>query len=144
MLSYTTLEGQKLLFHRNRNDEVIYTIGDKISFNLNGSRKKISGKIVGFQDSLIVFGTFSVNPKNISHVYLDSKTRNWYFLKYKYSKLFLIAGVWYLLLDRVNSGKPDTETLVVGTTLIGAGLLAKVLISERIPVRGRHRLMILH
>jgi hypothetical protein len=136
--------GQKLLFHRNRNDEVIYVVGDKISFNLKGSKKKLSAKITSIEDTLVVFGTYSVNPKNVSHMYLDSKTKNWYFLKYKYSKLFLIAGVGYLLLDGLNNGEPNKETLVLGTSLIAAGLLAKLLISKRIAVKGRRKLVVLH
>ncbi|MEM9832226.1 MAG: hypothetical protein AAF944_16465 [Bacteroidota bacterium] len=133
---------QKLLFHKNRNQEVFYEIGDKISFRLKGSKDKIAQKITGFQDSLILFRNYQVNPSSISHLHVDEKTKTWYIMKYKYDKLLLIAGIGYPLIDLVNSGELDPTTLIIGGSLISAGLLARWFIKKTIKIRGNRRLII--
>lgn len=135
--------GQKLLFHKNRNREAFYKVGDIISFRLNNDKSKISGPIKDFEDSLIVFQNFKVSLNEITHLYVDNKIKTWYILRYKYKKLFIISGVGYLLLDVLNNEELNKNTLIISGSLIAAGLLAKWLISDTIEIKGRRRLLIL-
>ena len=135
--------GQKLLFHKNRNRQAMYKAGDVISFRVKGDNTKVTGQIRGFEDSLIVFPGFKINPQTITHLYVDDKTKVWYVLRYKYEKIFLIAGLGYPLLELINQGEVDDETLVVSGALITAGLLERWLIDDKIKIKGRRRLIIL-
>lgn len=135
--------GQKLLFHKKRHREALYKEGDVISFNLRNDKSKITGQIRGFEDSLVVFSGFKINPKEITHLYVDDKTKKWYIFRYKYEKIFLIAGVGYPLLELINNGEVDKEILIIGGSLITTGLLAKWLISNKIKIKGRRRLLII-
>ena len=134
---------QTLLFQKNRYRQALYKPGDQIAFRLKGDKTKFSGKILGFEDSVIVFQGFKINPKNISSIYVDEKTRIWFVLRYKYARLFLFVGAGYILLDAVNTGEFKRETLIVGGSFIAAGLLAKLLISDRIKIKGRRKLVII-
>lgn len=134
---------QKLVFHKNRNRQALYEEGDIISFRLKNEKSKTTGQIRGFEDSLIVFQSFKVNPKDITHLYVDSKTKVWYILRYKYEKIFLIAGFGYPLLELVNQGEVDKEALVIGGSLVVAGLLARWLIDDKIKIKRRRRLLII-
>ncbi len=134
----------RLMFKKNQNKIAYYETGDKISFRVKGEKTKLSGVIRGFEDSLIVFKNFKLNPSEITSMYVDDKTKIWYFLKYKYEKLFLFAGTGYLLLDVLNNGELAEETIIISSSLITAGLLAKWLISKRIKIKGRRRLVILN
>jgi hypothetical protein len=134
--------GQLLMLQKkNKNKNAYYKPGDKISFRLNGSSRKISGEILDLKDSVIVFRGFEVRVDKISSLYIDEKTRWW--LRYKIEQLGLIAGVGYLTLDIVNSGQINKETLVISGALIGVGLVGKLLIGNRIKIRGRTKLRIL-
>jgi hypothetical protein len=133
-----------LMFKKNKNRIAYYKKGDVISFRIKGDKKKITEPIRGFEDSLLVFKYFNLNPKEITHMYVDDKTKVWYFLKYKYEKLFLFAGTGYLILDVLNTGELSEETLIISGSLITAGLLAKWLISKRIKVKGKRGLYILN
>jgi hypothetical protein len=90
-----------------------------------------------------VFHGFEVNPKDISHLYMDGKTKIWYIIRYKYQKIFLVGGFGYLLLDVLNSGEANKETLLISATLVASGLLAKWLTGDTIKIKGRRRLLIL-
>jgi hypothetical protein len=46
-------------------------------------------------------------------------------------------------LDVINTGELKKETLIVSGTVIGVGLLAKLLISNKIKIRGKTKLRIL-
>ncbi len=140
---YFPSPGQKLLFHKNRYKEVFYQVGDHISFRKLGSTQKISGEIIGFEDSLIVFKEFKVNPKVISHMYVDDKTKQWFILRYKYRGLVFI-GIGYLAIDVINTGELSKSTAIVSASLVGAGLLAKWIIADRIKIKGRRKLVIFH
>jgi hypothetical protein len=135
--------GQKLLFHKNRHRQAFYKEGDVISFRLKNDKSKITGQIRGFEDSLIVFLDFKIDPKKITHLYVDGKTKSWYILRYKYEKMFLIAGVGYPLLELVNNGEVDKEVLIIGGSLITAGLFTRWLISDKIKIKGRRRILII-
>jgi hypothetical protein len=55
----------------------------------------------------------------------------------------LYAGVGLLLLDTVNTGDLNDETLMISASLITAGLMAKFMISNKIKIRGKRKLYVL-
>ena len=133
---------QKLLFHKNKYKEVFYQAGETITFRVKGEPTKITTVINGFEGNSIVFPYFSIAPEEITHVYVDSKTKTWFILRYKYKSLLPIIGFGYMLLDFMNTGSLSQETIRIGSTFIAAGLLAKILISEKIKIKGRRKLVI--
>lgn len=136
--------GQKsLLFNKNWRKQAIYSTGDVISFQVKADPRKITDQILGFEDSLIVFRNYKINPNEITSMYLDKKTSTWYFLKYKYEKLLLFTGIGYLLIDGFNNKEFTKETLIISGSLIGAGLLARCLISKKIKIKGSRKLVIM-
>lgn len=132
-----------LLFHKNRYREAHYVVSDVITFRLKGERRKIKAEIVGFEDSLIVFNGFKINPGHITDLYVDPKTQIWYAMRFKYARLCFIAGAGYMLIDLANYGDLQESTVMVGTTLIAAGVIAQTLVSRRIKIKGRRRLQII-
>lgn len=140
----TNGSSQSLLFKKNSYRKEYYKAGETITFRLKGERTKYKRQILGFQDSLIVFQDFKVNPEGISHFYVDKKTRMWYILKYKYQGVLPIIGIGVLLLDVVNTAEFRKETLVFSGSLIAAGILAKLLISKKIKIKGQRKLLIVY
>lgn len=130
-----------MLQKKNKNKNAYYKTGDMISFQVKGRKSKITGEIVDFKDSVIVFRGYEVNVTEIKCLYIDEKTKWW--LRYKIAQLSLITGTGYLLLDVINTGQLNKNTLTVGGTIIGVGLLAKLLIRNKIKIRGRTKLRIL-
>ncbi len=141
--------GQQLLFHKNRNKEVLYKPADIISFSTKDDHSRMTSQILGFEgDSLIVFQNYKINPRDITCMYVDEKTRGWYPLRYNIDKLLLIAGVGYPLLEFfneriLNGNSVDRNVVRVGGFLVGAGLMARLLISEKIKIKGRRKLLII-
>jgi hypothetical protein len=135
--------GQKLLFYKNRHRQALYKEGNVISFRVNNDKSKVTAQIIGFEDSLIVFQGFKLNPKVISHLYVDGKTITWYILRYKYERIFLFSGSGYLILDVLNTGELNEKTLIISGSLIAAGLLARWLISDAIKIKGQRKLQII-
>ena len=132
-----------LYFQKNRRRVALYKIGQTISFRVRGERTRITQQIIGFNDSLIVFRNYQVNPREITHLYVDDKTRKWFLLRYKYEKLFLIAGIGYMTLDLLNTGEIEKETAVISTGLIAAGLLARVIISKKMRINRDRKLVVI-
>lgn len=130
-----------MLQKKNKNKNAYYKPGDEISFRKKGSRRKITGEILDLRDSVIVFHGFEVRVHEISSLYIDEKTKWW--LRYKIEQIGLIAGVGYMTLDLINNEEISRETLVISGTLIGVGLIGKLLIGNRIKIRGRTKLRIL-
>lgn len=144
LLATTNCFGQNtLMFRKNRHKIAYYKVGDEISVQLKGSKEKFSGKIEGFEDSLIVFKYHSINPGDIAAIYVDDKIRSWFILRYKYEKIFLFTGIAYLLVDVANAERLRQETAVIGGSIITAGLLAKFLVSKKIKIKGNRKLLIL-
>lgn len=143
MLTSAAFAQTFLLFHKNRYREAHYVVSDVITFRVKGEKKKVTAEIIGFEDSLIVFQQFKVNPKNITDLYVDAKTQIWYAFRFKYARLLLIAGAGYMLIDLANHGELEKSTVVFGTTLITAGVIAQLLVSRRIKIKGRRRLEII-
>ena len=136
--------GQRLLFHKNRYKEVLYEAGETISFNLKGSKSKITAQIKHFEGDFIVFEDFKINPNDIASIYVDAKTRTWFILRYKYQKVLLFIGLGYLALDFINTGSLSKETVLLGSSLVAAPLLAKIFISEKIKIKGSRKVVIIH
>ena len=131
-----------MLQKKNKNKNAYYKPGDVISFRVTGDREKITSTILALRDSTIVFKGFEVGIKTISHLYIDEKTKWW--LRFKLAQLTLMGGTAYLLLDVINTGELNADTLIVSGTIIGAGLLAKLLIGNTIKIRGKTKLRILN
>ena len=137
------LPGQKLLLHKSKIREEIYQIGDVISFRLKNNKSKITRLIIGFEDSLIIFQDYRINPKEISDVYVDDKTKTWFIFRYKYKNVLPLIGVSYLLIDVANRREVSSGTLVFSGSFIAAGVMAKLFIPDRIKIKGRRKLVIL-
>lgn len=133
----------RLLFKKNDRRSAYYTTGDFITFRIKSHPSKITDQVRGFEDSLIVFQFYKVNPKEITDLYVDNKTRVWFAVRYKYEKVFPMIGVGYILLDWINTGEVSGETAIIGGSLVGAGILARVLISRKMKIKGRRKLEIL-
>jgi hypothetical protein len=143
-ISYTNCFSQRnllMLQKKNKNKTVYYKAGDVISFKIIGNKFKTKGEIVELKDSVIVFKGYEVPISKIACLYIDEKTKWW--LRYKIAQLSLIAGTGYLALDVINTGELKKETLIVSGTVIGVGLIAKLLISNKIKIRGKTKLRIL-
>jgi hypothetical protein len=126
----------RLMFMKNRNKIVYYEVGDKLEFTIKGHDQKIEDQIKSFTgDSLIVFNQRTIDVREINGIYLDKKNKVWYFFKYKWGRLFLFAGTGYLFLDLVNTGEPDTQTILISGSLITAGVLTQLLISKKLKIR---------
>lgn len=139
----TCVYGQKsLLFIKNNSRYATYRIGEDVSFDIAGSKQRITQRIEGFEDSLIVFHTFKLPVNDISALYVDEKTKRWYPLRFKYDKILPIAGAEYLIADAIVSRKIRPNTLLISGLLFGGGLLARKLIGDRITVKGKRRLVI--
>jgi hypothetical protein len=138
-----TTEHRSLLMleKKNKNKNAYYEKGDEISFQIKGRKSKLKAEIIDFKDSVIVFQGFEVKIDQINCLYIDEKTKWW--LRYKIAQLSFITGTGYLALDVINTGKLDNNALAVSGSIIGAGLIAKLLISNKIKIRGRTELRIL-
>jgi hypothetical protein len=145
LLSATIGVAQKrvLLFIKNPHRQAIYKIGDDITFRLHGSSDKYTQQIIALTDSLIVFDGLKINPKAISALYVDKKTKDWYIVRYKYPTLLPIAGGMFLGADLFNTKRISKPTLIISGSLIGAGLLAQWLVKDYIKLKGQTRLAII-
>lgn len=121
----------------------MYRVGDVISFRLKGNHAKITSQITGFENDYIVFKDYKISPSEISSLYVDNKTKTWFILRYKYKKILLFLGIGYTLLDVLNTGELNHETLVVGVSFTAAGVLAGLLIKDSIKIKGKRKLVIL-
>ena len=131
-----------MLEKTNKNKDAYYEVGDELTFYRQGKKTKIKDKIIGFEDSIIVFRGYSVPIGEITALHIDDKTRWW--LRFKPAQLLLIGGIGYLLIDTFNSGEFSEDTLIVSGLLIGLGLLFRLLIPNKIKIRGKTKLMILN
>lgn len=130
-----------LLQKENQRKNAYYEVGDELTFYLSGRKSRIQDKIVAFEDSAIVFRGYQVPVDQITALHIDDKTRWW--LRFKPAQLLLIGGTGYLLIDTFNSREFSKDTLVIGGSLIGLGLIFRLLIPNKIKIRGKTRLRIL-
>ena len=125
----------------NPNKNAYYEVGDQLTFYLPGKRSKRTETILDLEDSLIVFRGYTVPVGQITALHIDDQTRWW--LRYKPAQLALIAGTGYILLDAVNNRELNEGTLAVGGSLIGLGLIFRLLIPNKIRIRQNTELRIL-
>jgi hypothetical protein len=129
--------GQKdVLVLRRRNNNTYYHAGDKISFHIEENKSKITGRISDLTDSTIIFESFEVPLSKITWLYIDSRKL--------LPRLLLTAGAGYLFVDLINGGAQIERVLISSGTLISLGLLAKLLIRNKIKIKGRTRFIILN
>lgn len=131
------------MFQKNRGRTAFYKKGDLISFRLHKDKTKYTFQILGFEDSVFVVSNYKINPKEISHLYVDEKTRIWYVFKYKYEKIFFLAGVGYFLASVINEKTLTKEAATISGSLGGAAILARLLVNNKIRIKGKKRLVIL-
>ena len=124
----------------NPNKNAYYKVGDEITFYLPG-RSRRTATILALEDSIIVFRGYTVPVSQITALHIDDQTRWW--LRYKPAQLALIAGTGYLVLDAVNNRELNEETLAISGSLIGLGLLFRLLIPNKIRIRKQRKLRIL-
>ena len=142
--AFVYAKGQSLLyFKKNGHREAVYAVGDKLTFELKATKTKVSDRIIGFQDSLILFLHYSLNPNEIAALYVDEKTKIWFIFRYKYEKVFFLAGGLFLPIDIINTGKVEPKALAVSGALLGAGLLARWLISKKLRITGKRKLLVI-
>ena len=134
---------KRLLFHYSRHKEVVYNIGDVISFQRKGSKQKITWQISNITDSTIMSGDRSIAPYKIGALYVDAKTRMIRPLRNQYKYYLTAAGIGYFLIDWGNSKEIDSSTIIVSGTFIGAGVLSAILIKDYIKLKPGRRLVIL-
>jgi hypothetical protein len=132
-----------LLFHYSRHKEVIYHIGDVISFQRQGSKQKITWHISDITDSTIVSGDRSIAPTRIGALYVDAKTKMLRPIRYQYKYYLTAAGIGYFLIDWGNSKEIDSSTVIVSGALIGAGILSAILVKDYIKLKPGRKLVIL-
>jgi hypothetical protein len=142
-LAFAAVGQPMLAFKKSKSKIAYYESGEVISFRLKGDRTRHTFQIEGFTDSTIVFRYHQIALREISHVYVDQKTRQWFAMRYKYEKLLLIAGFGYFMMDVINTGELSDETKWVSLSLIGAGIVAKFMVSDKFRIGGKKRLYLL-
>jgi hypothetical protein len=142
MLILSETSAQSTLEFRKGHRVAYYDRGDVISYRLAGGKSKITGQIEGFTDSSIVFRSYEVSLRDVSYIYVDDKTKQWFAFRHKYEKVLLMAGFGYLMLDVINTGELTQDTKWVSLSLIAAGLTTRFLITDRFKIKGRKRLAI--
>ena len=125
----------------NPNKNAYYEVGDQLTFYLPGKRSRRTETILGLEDSLIEFREYTVPVDQITALRIDDKTRWW--LRYKPAQLALIAGTGYLVLDTVNNRELNEGTLAISGSLIGLGLIFRLLIPNKIRIQRKTKLRIL-
>ncbi|MGB3851147.1 MAG: hypothetical protein WA958_14355 [Tunicatimonas sp.] len=125
----------------NPNKNAYYEVGDQLTFYLPGKRSRRTETILGLEDSLIVFRGYTVLVSQITALHIDDQTRWW--LRYKPAQLALMAGTGYIVLDTVNNRELNKGTLAIGGSLIGLGLIFRLLIPNKIRIRRKTKLQIL-
>lgn len=137
-------KGQSFLyFKKNGHREAVYAVGDKLTFELRTTRTKVTDRIIGFEDSLLVFQTYKLRPNEIGALYVDDKTKIWFIFRYKYEKVFFLAGSLFLPISVINTGQVEPKALAVSGALLGAGLLARWLVSKKLRIKGKRKLLVI-
>lgn len=142
--SYSLIYAQELVFQKKNYRKVSYKIGETISIKSKDLKRKLTGKIIDLQDSIIVFNNYEVNVKNISHIYIDDKTKDWFIFRQKYDKILILTGGGGFALDLINSKKVHQETIIVSSILVGSGILFKVLLPQKMKITHKRKLKIVN
>jgi hypothetical protein len=142
-MQFAVAQDNELLFHYNRYKEHIYKVGDVISFRIKGNVEKHTWQITNLTDSTIVSGERSIEPHQISHIYVDKETLQFFAFRYKWARLFFFAGVGYAAIDLVNRHELDRNMALISGSLLGASLLCTIIIKEHIELKHGRKLVIL-
>ncbi len=132
-----------LIFQKPGKHGVTYETGEIITFNIKTHPYALTDQIMGFEDTLIVFRNYKISPREITYMWVDSKTKDWYFMKFKWSKLCFLVGGGYMLLNLINEGELTQEAAVFSGSLIAAGFITKAILKPRIKIKGGTRVHIL-
>jgi hypothetical protein len=138
-----TAQDNRLLFHYSRYKEVIYNVGDVISFRTKGSEEKVTWRITEITDTTIMSGERSLAPYKIGAMYVDQKTKIFFPFRFKYMPILIGGGVAYFLIDSFNSKEINRSAVIVSTSMVGAGLIAGLLIKPYIKLKPGRKLVIL-
>ena len=144
LLIFSDLPAQRTLLMlqtRSEHRNAYYEVGDELTFYIKDRKSRIKDRIISLEDSTVVFRGYQVPINQITALHIDNKTRWW--LRFKPAQLLLLGGTGYIVIDAINSGEFDEGTLAVGGSLIGLGLIFKLLIPNKIRLKGRTRLRIL-
>lgn len=142
LFAFINTSGQRYLLMlqtKNRNKNVYYNVGDELTFYIGESR--IKDEIIAIEDSTIVFKGYRVHIKEITALHIDEKTRWW--LRFKAAQLLLYGGTGYLAVDVINQGELDKNTLAISGSMIGVGIICKLLFPNKIKLKRRVKLRIL-
>lgn len=134
---------KRLLFHYSRYKEVIYYVGDVISFRLKGSREEITWPITGITDSTIVSADRSIEPNKIGAIYVDRKSKIFFPFRFKYSPYLMAAGGAYFAIDAINSKHINRSTVIISSSMIVAGALLGLIIKDYVKLKPPRKLVIL-
>jgi hypothetical protein len=121
-----------------------YKVGENITFKLKGTDERFNGQILGITDSTIVFEYYEFSPDEIAAIYIDEKIMSHYMFKFKWYRILIFTGIGYPMLETVNSGKTDSETIRQGLLMIGAGIFIRLIMRDQLPIDERHTLTIIH
>ncbi len=122
--------------------QAIYHVGDEIGLKSNESGQKLKKEIMAITDSSVVFRNAEVLIEEVSHIFVDGKIGSWYMLKYKYDRIFALAGGAFLLLDVANTGDLSSDAVLVTGSLFGAALLSRLLMPRWIRINHRRKVRI--
>jgi hypothetical protein len=136
-------QDNRLLFHYSRYKDVIYDVGDVISFREKGSKQKVTWQITEITDTTIVSGKEAISPFRIGAIYSDRRIRSMLPFRDKVSYILIGAGVVMITLDVLNSKEFDRQVATTAAVMIGGGVLAKTLIKNCIRLKPGRKLVIL-
>ncbi len=138
-----TAQRQYLLFHKNARREAQYFAGEVIAFRIKDNDFKVTDQIKGFRDGLVLFDGYEVKPADFEVLYVDNKTRYWFTFPYMFVRVTTIAGVGYLGLDVLNTGRFDKNTMIISGSLIGAGMIGRLFIRKRFKIKGQKKMVVI-
>ena len=86
-IHFSSFSQNFLLFQKNKHRQAYYRVGDLISVRVKGDKEKISSKIEAITDSSLVLPGIELLVAEITDLYVDEKTRQWFIFRYKYDGL---------------------------------------------------------
>ncbi|MEM7107581.1 MAG: hypothetical protein AAF519_05090 [Bacteroidota bacterium] len=146
ILTASSLSGQYYLQLKKRNKVIhTYAAGDNISFKLKGDDYLNDQMIIGLADSIIKFRLFEVAFSDIEFVTIRDRKQYGIDLT---STIAITAGELFLVGDQFNQlfienegFGPSSETLIIGGSIIGFGLLLRLLKKRKFKIKaGGYRL----
>ena len=116
---------------------------DKLTFKMQGDKRKYSGIITELNDSSFVINNkFQISYKNLSKIIVDNSN----YLTRSASSFLIGCGAGYVALDAlnnlINNNKPTLRLLNVeiGASLVAVGAAIKILSYKRYKINKKHRI----